>query len=176
MVLSHDCKVLSIWKNTLCSRDRLLCLRGWGPSRRTVGPWVVSGSLQSLHCYREASAMRRPHSHTCILQASIWGYSWIEVSISPTSCSDPWPLLSFSMGTSHPGWPGHGFVPTGSRIACSGRLRCSVNLGDQLLEAVVTQASRPLHPSVAWCHVTPQLGFLGCTSSLSAGFNFHFLS
>lgn len=40
----------------------------------------------------------------------------------------------------------------------------------------MTQASRPLHPSVAQCHVTPQLGFLGCTSPLSAGFNFHFLS
>lgn len=151
------------------------------PSRHDS--WALSGvsppprpNCQSLQCYGEAQCCLGtpfPHLHS---SGHHLGYGSIEASISPSSRSALWPLFSFSMGASCLEWPGHGFVPTWSRNACSVRLQFTVNLGDQLLEAVMTQASRPLHPSVAQCHVTPQLGFLGCTSSLSAGFNFHFLS
>lgn len=144
---------------------------------RTTGLSMVSQPLPSLQCCREVPwRYTETPLHTCILQATFWGYCCIWASTSPTSCSGPWALLSFSTGTSHLRWPGCGSVPTCSKTACSVKLRFPGNLGDQLLEAVMTQASGPLHPSMAQCHVTPQLGFLGCTFPLSAGFNFHFLS
>lgn len=149
---------------------------GLEPSRQNS--WTMGGvrvPLEPAVLQRGTSTTWRTFPTPLFCRPSFLGYCCIQTPISPTSCSGHWALFS-SIGTCHLRWPVCGSVPTWSKIACSVRLWFPVNLGDQLLEAVMTQASEPLHPSVAQCHVTPQLGFLGQTSPLSAGFNFHFLS
>lgn len=94
MILLQDSKVPSIWKKTLIPPDRLLCQMEAGTilAEQLVYWWC---QLPSRAC----SATRRPHSHTCILQATTWGYCCTQASISPTVGSGPQPLLSPSPGT-----------------------------------------------------------------------------
>lgn len=111
---------------------------------------VVSGPLQNLQFYSEAQvicggptptpAFCRPPTG---VKATIWGRDFHLPHLSLWALA---PALLLNGHVSPRMGQVNGFVPTWSRIACSVRLRFPLNLGDQLLEAMMTQANRPLHP------------------------------